>query len=142
MGRRANKGEGALIALLIFVGLPVYFIAKILEVTGWVLPVAVVVCIIVTALWSRHAKQQRWLAYLRSKYLDETLVQRIANGYFWQGQTEEQLRDSLGSPTAVDHKLLKTMRREVWKYHESGRNRYRLRITVENGIVSTWDQKS
>jgi hypothetical protein len=70
------------------------------------------------------------------------LVQKIFNGYFWQGQTEAQLMDSLGPPVAIDNKLLKTKVREVWKYRQQGVNRFALRITVEDGYVSSWDQKA
>lgn len=91
---------------------------------------------------SKHLQKQKRLAYLRDKYHDEEIVQKINGGYFWEGQTEEQLRDSLGEPSAIDNKLLKTMTREVWKYHPSGVNRYRLRITVENGRVAGWDKKT
>ncbi|MFK2918962.1 DUF2845 domain-containing protein [Dyella koreensis] len=93
-------------------------------------------------VWSAHVKKQQRLAYLREKYQDEDIVQKVFAGEFWRGQTEEQLRDSLGAPVAIDNKLLKTMTREVWKYQPSGVNRYRLRITVENGRVAAWDQKT
>jgi hypothetical protein len=41
----------------------------------------------------------------------------------------------------VDRKLLKTMKREIWKYNPRGVNRYGLRITLDNDIVSGWDHK-
>jgi len=82
------------------------------------------------------------LSYLRDKYQDEGIVQNIYVGYFWQGQTAEQLKDSLGPPAAVDNKLLKTKTREVWKYQPTGRNRYALRVTVEDGYVTGWDKKA
>ncbi|WP_113063881.1 hypothetical protein [Oleiagrimonas sp. MCCC 1A03011] len=69
-------------------------------------------------------------------------MQRIFEGYFWQGQTEEQLIDSLGPPVAKDHKLLKTIDRKVWKYQQTGVNRFYLRITVEDGHVMGWDKKA
>lgn len=81
------------------------------------------------------------LSYFRKKYTDEALAWRITRGEYWPGQTTEQLRDSLGPPAAVDNILLKTMKREVWKYYRSGVNRYRLRITLDNDKVASWDQK-
>jgi len=60
---------------------------------------------------------------------------------FWQGQTSDQLLESLGSPKDVDKKLLATRKREVWKYNRRGVNRYGLRITLDNDIVAGWDQK-
>jgi hypothetical protein len=91
---------------------------------------------------ARHQKKVRRIAYLRSKYDDEQIVQKIFQGYFWNGQTEEQLYDSLGPPVDVDTKALKTKTKEVWKYGHRGGNRYGLRITLENGCVSGWENKS
>lgn len=68
------------------------------------------------------------------------LPKSIAHRY-WHGQTAEQLVDSIGSPLGVDKKLLKTMKQEVWKYNSRGINRYGLRITLDNDIVSGWDHK-
>jgi hypothetical protein len=69
-------------------------------------------------------------------------VQRILQRNFWEGQTSAQLLDALGSPASIDKKLLKTKTREVWKYNHRGANRYGLRITLDENLVSGWDQKS
>jgi hypothetical protein len=79
---------------------------------------------------------------LMEKYNDQDVVARIMDGYFWQGQTEEQLIDSIGQPAAKDNKVLKSAVRQVWKYNQRGKNRYGLRVTVENGLVVGWDNKS
>lgn len=50
--------------------------------------------------------------------------------------------DSLGQPADVDRKVMKTKIREVWKYFKTGKRRYALRITLENGVVVGWDKKS
>ncbi|WP_426117105.1 hypothetical protein [Pseudomonas sp. DSP3-2-2] len=42
---------------------------------------------------------------------------------------------------AVDQKYLKKVSREIWKYDNQGGSRYRLRVTLENGIVVGWDKK-
>jgi hypothetical protein len=60
---------------------------------------------------------------------------------FWQGQTQEQLLDSLGRPADTDTKVLKTKTKEIWKYNRVGKNRFGLRVTVENGVVVGWDKK-
>ncbi len=97
----------------------------------------------VLGLWSlvhqaRESKREAGRVQMVSeKYSGET-ASLIVQKMFWQGQTAEQLRDSLGPPEAVEVKLLKTKRREVWKYGGDGANRYRTRITLDNGIVSTW----
>jgi hypothetical protein len=80
------------------------------------------------------------LAYLNEKYCDETL-QRVLQGQLWLGQTAEQVIDSIGEPIATDRNLLKTRKKEIWKYSPSGVNRYRLRITLEGDRVVGWDQK-
>lgn len=142
MARRASKAESALIVLAIVIGLPVYLASKLIETTGWLLPVAVLVACTLLVWGYKYSQKQKRLADLRAKYSDEDTVQKIYAGNFWEGQTEEELRDALGQPDAVDNKLLKTMTREIWKYHPSGVNRYRLRITVDNGRVAGWDKKS
>jgi hypothetical protein len=142
MGRRTSKAEGAPLLLAILIGLPAYAAARLFETIGWVIPLVVVCAFVVLVAWYKQFQRQKRLAYLRDKYRDEQVVQDIYAGYFWQGQTEEQLRDAIGPPAAIDNKLLKTMTREVWKYHPTGVNRYRLRITVEDGRVAGWDKKS
>jgi len=142
MSRRSSKADGALLMLALVIGLPAYVATKVFQTVGIVIPIVIVAAVIAIALFLNYAKKQQRLAYLREKYGDETIVRRILQRSFWTGQTEEQLRDSLGAPAAIDNKLLKTMTREVWKYHPAGVNRYRLRITVENGRVAGWDQKN
>ena len=142
MARRSSKVGGTLIGLLIVVGIPIYIGSKVLQATGWIMPIVIIAAIALLFVLIKYIQKQNRLAYLRGKYHDEEIVQRIYEGYFWEGQTVEQLQDSLGPPSAIDNKLLKKMTREVWKYHPSGTNRYRLRITVENGHVAGWDKKT
>ena len=75
------------------------------------------------------------------KYGDSVLVEKLMSKSFWQGQTEGQLIDSIGKPLDIDQKVLKTKTKEVWKYNETGKKRYALKITLENGEVAGWDQK-
>jgi hypothetical protein len=76
------------------------------------------------------------------KYGDKEIVEKIINRMFWQRQTPEQLVDSLGRPIDVDTKILKTKSKEIWKYEQTGKGRFALRITVEDGYVVGWDKKS
>jgi hypothetical protein len=140
MARRSSSAEASLLALAVVIGLPIYLATKLIDVTGWVLPVVVVVVIIGLVIASRANKRRKRLEALRRKYPEE-IVQRILGGQIWQGQTEEQLIDAIGSPVEVDTKVLKTMQREIWKYGRISAKRFRLRITVENGMVAGWDQK-
>ncbi|MFK3862525.1 DUF2057 domain-containing protein [Pseudoalteromonas rhizosphaerae] len=78
---------------------------------------------------------------LMEKYRDARIVERLMKKMFWQGQSQEQLLDSLGKPVDIDQKVLKTKTKEIWKYNRTGKGRYGLRITLENGEVIGWDKK-
>lgn len=80
-------------------------------------------------------------AALLGKYGDTELVRRIVARLVWQGQTQEQLLDSLGQPADTDERVLKNKTRKTWKYHPVGKNRYNLRVILENGVVVGWDRK-
>lgn len=88
---------------------------------------------------SQNAKKRR--EALLEKYGDAEIVQRILRKTIWQGQTQEQLLDSLGRPLDIDERVLKTKSKETWKYNQVGKNRFGLRVILENGIVVGWDQK-
>ena len=136
-----TKGEFQLIIWLIVIGLPIYAIFKIGEYVGWT---ALIVGIIVVAgliIWSKVASQKKRREELMVKYEDTDLVDNLIKKTFWQGQTSEQLLDSLGHPADIDEKILKTKKKEVWKYNHISGNRYSLRITLENDVVIGWDQK-
>ena len=61
-------------------------------------------------------------------------------GVLWQGETAEQLRESLGTPPDTDQKVLKTKTKEIWKYRPTKRNRFGLKVTLDDGIVTGWEQ--
>ncbi len=87
-----------------------------------------------------RAKEKRRQA-LMLKYGDAALVERIMGQKVWTGQTQGMLLDSWGQPEDVDIKVLKTKRKEIWKYGQTGRGRFRNRVTVENGFVVGFDIK-
>lgn len=142
MAKRNSKTDSALIGLLIVIGLPIFLVSKLVDSVGWVIPLITVAAVIGLVIWHLQKKAKKRLEYLRSKYKDEEVVQRIVAGSIWQGQSEEQLKDAIGEPVAVDRAVLKTKTKETWKYHQSGANRFGLRITVENGHVIGWDKKA
>ena len=78
---------------------------------------------------------------LLSKYGDNEVVEKLMNQTIWQGQTNEQVVESLGIAEDIDQKVLKTKKKEIWKYGSEGGNRYRLRITLENDIVVGWENR-
>ncbi|HEV2839725.1 MAG TPA: hypothetical protein VGW39_00225 [Chthoniobacterales bacterium] len=107
----------------------------------------VVVVIIGIVLLSGYTKMKRLedlerrRAALIAKYRDPQIVDKIMQQMFWQGQSQEQLLDSLGRPADIDQKVMKTKVKEIWKYNHMGANRFGLRITIENKVVVGWDQK-
>jgi hypothetical protein len=135
MARRKSKGESALIGLVIISAALVWLIDKINDSIGLPAVAIVLIALFAVAIYAVIRKRAARLAYLRTKYGDETIVQRIIGKQCWQGQTAEQLLDSLGDAPSVDRDLLKTKKREVWKYGASGKGRYRLRITLDQDVV-------
>lgn len=80
-------------------------------------------------------------ASLFEKYHDEGIVDRIMDQSYWQSQTAEMLTDSLGEPVSKEESIMKTKRKEIWKYFPDGTNRFKLRITLEDDIVIGWDKR-
>jgi hypothetical protein len=142
MAKRITKAESAVIGALLIIGMPVFLISKFVESVGGVAATIAVLSVIAAIVWVKDSQKKKRLAHLRAKYSNELVVQSILNGDVWQGQTAEQLLDSLGPPSDIDCKLLKTKSKDTWKYYHRGGNRYALRITVENGVVVGWDKKT
>lgn len=53
----------------------------------------------------------------------------------------EALRLCIGVPDDVDQRVSKTKTVDTWKYEHAGGNRYGLRVFVEDGLVTGWDDK-
>jgi hypothetical protein len=99
--------------------------------------VAAVVLIFVARSVARNSRYARLMA----KYGDEKLVHAIVTQTIWQGMTVDQLKDSWGEPASVEQKVMKTKVREVFKYKPVGKNRFRDKVTLEDGVITGWDQK-
>jgi uncharacterized protein len=84
---------------------------------------------------SRRERRQRLVA----KY-GEQIAEMIIAHQIWQGMTEEQLVESLGPPVDRDYEVKKTRTKETWKYGQTGRNRFSIRVYLENGVVIGWKQ--
>jgi hypothetical protein len=67
---------------------------------------------------------------------------RLLRREIWQGQTTEMLIEARGAPANIDERVTAKMTRHVYKYDQQGKNRYRLRVTLENGVVVGWEEKS
>lgn len=137
---RRRPGSNSDVLIVLFLGGIVWAGSKILAVTGWIVPIAVILGIVLLIAIRNDARKRARIQALRDKY-SEDVVKRILAGQIWQGQTEDQLVDTLGRPLEVDRKILKTTRREIWKYKQTSAQRFGLRITVENGYVMGWDHK-
>lgn len=81
-------------------------------------------------VYTRSQLKARRVGRLREKYGDESIVERILKKQYWNGQTDEQLRDSLGAPDAVEEQMMITRCRRVWSYGDGN-----LRITLDDGVV-------
>ena len=103
--------------------------------------VLLIVATIVLAFVARALARNSRYARLMARHGDEKLVQAILTQTIWQGMTVEQLKDSWGEPVAIEQKVMKTKVREVFKYKPLGGNRFRDKVTLEDGIVTGWDQK-
>jgi uncharacterized protein len=84
-------------------------------------------------------EQQRDAEWRRlvGKYGAE-IAARIVAHKVWQGMTVEQLIKSWGCPADVNCEIVKTRKKETWKYVPTGKNRFANRIYLENGIVIGW----
>lgn len=141
MPRRMTRKQTELLMLLIIIGSIVGGVVKFFEVVGYALPIIAVTIISFLYWWYNESKKKQRLLYLREKYRNEEIVQKIFNQYIWQGQTAEQVIDALDQPVEVDNKVLKTKKKEIWKYGHEGANRFNVRITLENDVVVGWDKK-
>ena len=103
---------------------------------AWIL-VAAFVGYVIYRYYADQARRKELLA----KYGDPEVVERIMSKQIWQGQAEQMLIDSIGQPVAVDQKVLKTKTKEIWKYQQTAKDRFGLKVTIENGLVVGWDKK-
>lgn len=127
---------------------------------GWIIDNWLVIIVTIFVLWvilrivnyfKDKARYKAWLEERhkrleekRKRLIDEygeNIADMIMDGEIWQGQTTVQLIDSWGEPADKDIKVLKTKSKEIWKYDEIGKNRYRKIVTLENGLVVGWEMK-
>ena len=142
MAKRMTKAEMQGVFWLIVIGLPIYWVTQLGESVGWLPLVVIVLAVFGLFSFYKIAQTKKRRDALMEKYQNQELVSDLMNQSFWQGQTSEELVDSLGKPHDIDQKILKTKKKEVWKYNHQGGNRYGLRITLDNDHVVGWDQKT
>jgi uncharacterized protein len=86
------------------------------------------------------AEKERFDAYVNNlvrRYGPEA-TSRILAHEIWQGMTEDQLIESRGHPSDMEREIKREKTKETWKYYQTGKNRFRERIYLENGIVIGW----
>ena len=96
----------------------------------------VTILVVVVCIWAYQRRRRQ----LIERYGDPEIARRIMRGILWQGETAEQLRASLGTPADTDQKVLKTKTKEIWKYRPTSRNRFGLKVTLDDGVVTGWEQ--
>ena len=87
-------------------------------------------------LASKHTEEE--YEKLLARYNHAEIAHRIMNKEFWQGQTKDQLKDSLGPPVDTTTEILRSKTREIWKYNQKTKNQFGLKITLENNVVVGW----
>jgi hypothetical protein len=103
--------------------------------------IVVIVLIIAGVAISRHLATKRRRARLLDRYGNLQIVEDIMAKKVWQGMTKEQLLESWGQPADQGQKVMKTKTTTTYKYNQTGRNRFRSRVTLENDVVVGWQQK-
>jgi hypothetical protein len=68
-------------------------------------------------------------------------ARRIQGQELWQGATSAMVLEMFGAPIQIDEKILKTKTKTTYKYFQTGKNRFALKITLDNGVVVKWDDK-
>jgi hypothetical protein len=85
------------------------------------------------------ARQQQWSS-LCDRYGLE-IATRIRARSLWVGCTLDMVVAMLGAPLAVEEHVLKTKTKKTFKYIETGKSRYALRVVLENDVVTGWDDR-
>ena len=128
---KMTKIQKEVLATLLFIALIITAVIKFFENVG-LLPLIIVICACVVAfLLYRAIKKKKRVRYLEQKYVNKRKVEKIINGDIWQGETAEQLVDSIGNPDVIDDTLLKTQKKVVWKYGRRGAKSYNLIVRNE-----------
>lgn len=104
----------------------------------WYIWIALIILIVI--LYNYYKVKLRRETLL-NKYKDPELVEKLMKRQFWLGMPTEQLIDSLGQPETISEQVLKTKKKETYKYHKTGTNRFALKIVIENDEIVGWDQK-
>jgi len=141
MSRRSKSSGlsgGVIVAILVF-----GFVGWVGEQVARVWPALLIlgVLVTVTVVGTKVLRRAGRRAALMAKYQDAALVDRLLQKVLWQGETADQVQESLGAPAAIDDATLKTKSKQTWKYYKTGRGRFALRVTLEDNLVVGWETK-
>jgi uncharacterized membrane protein len=139
MFRRSIRSLNSIFPVLLFIIIVSYFNTN---TKAFVYILAVTLFAIALVVIYKIIRRIIFVMYIKRKHLDKNLRSLILKHSYWQGQTEEQLIDSLGKPVLIDRSVLKTKTKDVWKYHKKTAKRFGLRIIVENGTVIGWEKRT
>ena len=139
MPKRRNRAEDIVIGFLVIVGLVIWIVSRLATTVGIAALVGMFVVAVIAIVLYKRSRHNRRIEYLTNKHADALVVQKILAKEWWEGQTAEQLTDSIGHPAGVDTKHMATRKREIWKYKPTGKKRNGLRITLDDDVVTGWD---
>ena len=100
----------------------------------WLSIIVVVIALVVLAMILRYAIRRRRLIQKYGRDVGLKILGRAV----WQGMSVEQLIDAWGCPVSIEHDVYETKTKQTWKYHRTGKNRFKDRVYLENGIVVGW----
>jgi hypothetical protein len=103
-----------------------------------VVAIAVVGFVMLKAMvkaWARKRRRDDLIARFGVEIADLIISRSV-----WEGMTEEQLNESIGKPAQADRKILRSKDVKTLKFGQTGKNRFAMRVTVENGLVVGWTQ--
>lgn len=89
-------------------------------------------------LFRKPIQKWRRRVYIRTKYENSEIADRIINQTIWVGQTAEQLRDTFGKPVRVDTTVQGNKKTERWGYGHQGNNAFLLVAILEESVVTGW----
>lgn len=139
-----RKKQSKLAAYIIILVLCLMALGALIDLTknaDWASALPIVIVIILIVIVIKVLSKSKKRSYLIQKYNDSEIADKILQSKVWVGQTAEQLIDTLGQPKDVDVKVLKTKKKEIWKYQHQRGNQYKLRITLDDDVVVGWDKK-
>lgn len=88
-----------------------------------------------TAQAALSARREALSSRFGPEAAEAILAQRL-----WQGATAEMVVESLGQPLDIKERVLKSKTKHTYCYRQTAKNRYALKVHLENGLVVGWDE--